>query len=308
MTTRRIRSRYSAAISAADTIRSVAKQNEFDLKFVRNLNAAADQLEKTAKASPLFYGYPQYSVGLSAAIKGLQEYRDNPGQYAPGAYIGANGQFRALDPSDGADNKCNRFVADMIVAAGGVYPVRGNLIKGTYPASAEEVYTNDNIEGMRSISAKDAKVGDIISFAGHIGIYLGNGVYISARSNGVEVSEVPWEQNPKFKRCNERVNQRAQNSNNSGDETQNVSLSQQNQQTDGTLTNNSEPLENLQKKVNSISGVSIEGDQITASINNSREVLRKIFDEGNGNRQDENTPDLVSNISTKEKQNQNYLG
>jgi hypothetical protein len=215
--TRRRRDVHRSAANAADTLRDMASK-ESDPKFARDLYSAADQLERTARSSTeRLYGFPRYSVGLSAAIRGLQQYKENPGVYAPGSYIGSNGDFRALDPNDsnGADNKCNRFVADMIVAAGGSYPVRGSVWPGRYPASAEEIYSKNNTEGMRSISAKEAKVGDIISFPGHIGIYLGNGVYVSARGSGVEVSRVPWNQNPRFLRPDQRVSQRAENTNGS---------------------------------------------------------------------------------------------
>jgi hypothetical protein len=95
-------------------------------------------------------------------------------------------------------------------------------------------------------------------------------------STGVEVTQVPWGDNPKFKRPNERVNQRAQNTNGSGDIAQDINLTQPTE-----LANNmTESLQTLRALQNSPTGGELsDPDKLTASIANSRGVLQNIIDE-----------------------------
>jgi NlpC/P60 family len=239
-------------MSGVYTLRDFANRNANDPKFYANINAAADQLERRIVSSPKAYGrYPQYPTDVKLVQQALSQYQSNPGKYAKAAYIPSENGYKPLDPNDssGPDWKCNRFVADMVIAAGGDYPVhrygdyRDMDPRGNLPATAEEVYANGNLKGMRSIDAKEARVGDIISFPGHIGIYLGNGVYVSAKEGGVEITKVPWDQSPRFRRVEERVNQRSHNSTDNNYSLQNVSSDPQLNQ---TINNNlSKAMENL---------------------------------------------------------------
>jgi hypothetical protein len=151
-------------------------------------------------------------VGQRAALQALEIWSGNPSDFATTTSLPSRYGMGSLDANDsnGADYKCNRFVAEVASAAGFGFPIRG---WSKYPISAQEIYSN-GIANTTRVNAKDAKIGDIISFDGHVGIYLGNGLYASARnftdylgrqvSDGVQITRVPWGQNPRVYRMNER--------------------------------------------------------------------------------------------------------
>jgi NlpC/P60 family len=155
----------------------------------------------------------QRTAGQQMALQALQTWSGNPNAFAttttrPGRF--GMGELSATD-SNGSDLKCNRFVAEMAGEAGFNFPVDGLNPFNRYARGADGIY-NKGIENSQQVNAKNAKIGDVISFEGHVGIYLGNGLYVSARSsndyygsqtnNGVQVTKVPWEQNPKVYRLN----------------------------------------------------------------------------------------------------------
>jgi NlpC/P60 family len=182
-----------------------------DKNFGRNVDVVKRSVEKISTI-------PESSrtPGQKAALKALETWVSNPTAYASSANIPAEYGMGRLDPNDdnGNDLKCNRFVANMAASTGTPFPIRGLNPFNRTPISAEDLYTKESVSGMSNIDSKNAKVGDIICFSGHVGIYLGNGVYISARhsneytgtqaSDGVQVTKVDWSKNPKFRRMDSR--------------------------------------------------------------------------------------------------------
>jgi NlpC/P60 family len=182
-----------------------------DKNFGRNVDVVKRSVEKISNI-------PEGSrtPGQKAALKALETWVSNPTSYASSANIPAEYGMGRLDPNDsnGNDLKCNRFVANMAAGTGTPFPIRGNNPFNRTPMSAEDLYTKESVSGMSNVAPKDAKVGDVICFSGHVGIYLGNSVYISARnsneytgaqvSDGVQVTKVDWSKNPKFRRMDGR--------------------------------------------------------------------------------------------------------
>jgi cell wall-associated NlpC family hydrolase len=141
--------------------------------------------------------------GEQTAIEALGMWVKEYDLYATTARLEPQVGLTGLDPNDsnGSDNKCNFFVAIAAARAGVKLPITGRWNKT--PLSAETLYNNPPTDYLTSVSPKDAKIGDIISFSGHIGIYLGNGLYVSARNsenrpgsqtgNGLQITRVPWD-------------------------------------------------------------------------------------------------------------------
>ncbi len=154
--------------------------------------------------------------GQRAALKALEIWTGTPTDYASTADIPARYGMGRLDPNDNSKNdlKCNRFVAEVAATSGSPFPLSGYNPFNRTPVSAENLYQQESIPYMSNVNPKEAKIGDMISFPGHVGIYLGNSVYISARhstdfpgnqvEDGVQITKVKWEQQPKFRRLDGR--------------------------------------------------------------------------------------------------------
>jgi RHS repeat-associated protein len=111
-------------------------------------------------------------------------------------------RYNTLPGSDGLQpvgtgDKCNRFVGDAYAMGGGIgygsgygYPVRNSFKKpGTYyPYSADDTAPGQSVPHFPETS--NPRLGDIVVFPGHIGIYLSPDLYISARTSpsGEELS------------------------------------------------------------------------------------------------------------------------
>lgn len=162
----------------------------------------------------------QRTKGEATALRALEYWSSSPGSFATTTTRPAGNGMAELSATDsnGPDLKCNRFVAEVATEAGFAFPLKLGW-NGYNPKTAEKIYT-DGIPNTTTVNARDAKVGDIISFSGHVGIYLGNGLYASARystdrlgnqvSDGVQVTRVPWGSSPKIYRM--RENQLSSNS------------------------------------------------------------------------------------------------
>jgi cell wall-associated NlpC family hydrolase len=205
-------------------------------EFASRVDKAASELREKLKATKSS-NPDDYPTNLRATMGALKIWRNNPSSYAYTARIEAENGVGTLDPNDrpeaNGDYKCNRFVGDAFVKSGAAlgysydglggyrYPTYGR--GSIYPVSANDVYDQKNISNMRSITTQFAKMGDIIAFpsadansSAHIGIYLGNNIYISAHkteakdrygnqvADGIEIGNVPWgkytEKKPKFRR------------------------------------------------------------------------------------------------------------
>jgi hypothetical protein len=154
----------------------------------------------------------QRTVGERTALRALEYWSSDPSSFATTTTRPATNGMAELSATDsnGADLKCNRFVAEVATEAGFSFPLKLGW-NGQNPRTAEKIYT-DGIPNTTTVNAKNAKIGDIISFPGHVGIYLGNGLYASARSStnrlgtqvndGVQVTRVPWDK-AKVYRMNE---------------------------------------------------------------------------------------------------------
>jgi NlpC/P60 family len=207
-------------------------------EFASRVDKAAGELREKLKATKSS-NPKDYPTNLRATMGALKIWRKNPSLYAYTARIEAENGVGTLDPTDNprtnGDFKCNRFVGDAFVKSGAAveysydgfggyrYPTYGR--GSIYPVSANDLYDQKNVSNMSSVNAKDAKMGDIIAFpsadansSAHVGIYLGNNIYISAHAteakdrygkqvaDGVEIGNVPWgkytEKKPKFRRFN----------------------------------------------------------------------------------------------------------
>jgi NlpC/P60 family len=179
--------------------------------FGRDIDAVNRSIDKISRIPE-----SARTPGQKAALKALEIWRDEPTAYAYTADVPARSGMGRLDPNDsnGSDLKCNRFVAEVFTQSGTGYPIRGRNPLNRTPLSAETMYNEASITGMSNIDPKNAQIGDIICFSGHVGIYLGNGVYVSAHvtssrygnqvADGVEIHRVPWNQQPKFRRMDSR--------------------------------------------------------------------------------------------------------
>jgi cell wall-associated NlpC family hydrolase len=192
------------------------------------IEVASNLAEQIINANP-----GKYSPNLKATLQALEIWLKRPADYAYTAFIGARGLVVGLDPTDDGektgDFKCNRFVGDVFVDSGAAiayshsgsgghrYPTSGGNIYRQYPVSANNIYDKEYVPNMDVVNPRVAKMGDIIAFpasapgeSAHVGIYLGKNFYISAHAtksryggqvaDGVEISEVKWSQNPRFKR------------------------------------------------------------------------------------------------------------
>jgi NlpC/P60 family len=162
-------------------------------------------------------------------LRALEIWTNAPSRYAKSAALYGNESVIALKPDT---FKCNRFVLDVFTESGAArgyshegsepfaYPTAGSNPFSHYLVSANTLYDRHSVSNMSSIDPRKAKIGDIIAFpsrdeenpniSAHVGIYLGNGLYISAHettsrfgrqvSDGVEISSVPWGNSPRFKR------------------------------------------------------------------------------------------------------------
>lgn len=186
--------------------------------FAANLNIVNRSIDKISKIP-----VNERTPGQKVALEALGYWANNPAAYARTADIPARYGMGRLDPSNGIDYKCNRFIAEAAAVSGSPFPLSGTNPFNRTPVSAENLYLQESIPYMSNVSAKDAKIGDIISFSGHVGIYLGNGVYVSAREStvfygrqvpdGVQITKVPWDEQPKFRRLDGRQASLNENSN-----------------------------------------------------------------------------------------------
>jgi hypothetical protein len=216
-------------MGARDFAKDVSK---FKLELILLLNAAIPG---------------HYSANLQATLGALKIWVETPKKYAELATIEAENGVGKLDTKNGTviQYKCNRFVGDVFVKSGvadgygyyGVgsaynYPTYGNPAKVIYPVGANLLASKKYIPNMEIVNSTiNGKMGDIIAFpvpsendTAHVGIYLGNNIYISARlnhnntaygnqvSDGVEITRVPWgrytgELKPVFRRFNDRRKQ-----------------------------------------------------------------------------------------------------
>jgi hypothetical protein len=172
----------------------------------------------------------QRTKGETTALRALEYWSSSPDSFATTTTRPATNGMAELSATDknGADLKCNRFVAEVATEAGFGFPLKLGW-NGNNPRTAEKIYT-DGIPNTTTVDAKNAKIGDIISFSGHVGIYLGNGLYASARSStdrlgnqvtdGVQITRVPWNSTPPPKIYRMKENQLSSNSTNGSDTTQ----------------------------------------------------------------------------------------
>jgi cell wall-associated NlpC family hydrolase len=175
--------------------------NQSSNNFATNLDVVNRSVDKISKIPE-----NARTPGQRAALKALEIWADTPAGYASTADIPARYGMGRLDPKDnnGADLKCNRFVAEVAATSGSPFPLSGTNPFNRTPVSAENLYEKETIPYMSNVVAKDAKIGDVISFPGHVGIYLGNSTYISARhstdffgnqvEDGVQIHKVSWDQ------------------------------------------------------------------------------------------------------------------
>jgi hypothetical protein len=223
-------SKEERIISKLRNLANEAKNQSRSESFVKSVNTLANRLENQIKSISPGSIYP---TNLQATIRALEIWINSPSKYAYGADIPANRDVGRLDPNDDnkRDYKCNRFVSDVFTESGAAsgysyegkepysYPTYGLNPYNRYPVSANEIYAS-SVPNMISIDNRKAKIGDIVSFppaneenprsSAHVGIYLGDGLYISAHqtnspygrqvSDGVEISSVNWSSNPRFKR------------------------------------------------------------------------------------------------------------
>jgi cell wall-associated NlpC family hydrolase len=130
--------------------------------------------------------------------------------------------YNGLRDIEAGSAKCNVFVGDTYAVGGeigygdGRYPIRRPAVKFWLPAtplSANDLQNPANRINKFPITS-NPKIGDIISFPphgneddGHTGIYLGYGLYMSARAgvhpgsgvqteNGVMISRIPYNDYP----------------------------------------------------------------------------------------------------------------
>jgi cell wall-associated NlpC family hydrolase len=185
--------------------------NPSSQNFGKNLDVVTSSVDKISKIPE-----NARTPGQKAALEALGIWAGNPATYASTADIPARYGMGRLDPKDanGADLKCNRFVAEAAAISGSPFPLSGINPFNRTPVSAENLYQQESIPYMSNVAAKDAKIGDVISFPGHVGIYLGNSTYVSARhstdffgnqvEDGVQIHKVSWDQQPKFRRLDGR--------------------------------------------------------------------------------------------------------
>jgi hypothetical protein len=197
-------------------------------KFAKDVNTLADRLEAQIKSTPSGRTLGlKYDTNLSATLRALEIWVDNPTKYSYTADLQAS---EGVGKPGQNSFKCNYFVGAVFTGSraargysvGGsepfTYPMYGNPLN-RYPVSANDIYSG-KVTNMFSIDSRYAKIGDIVSFpqadetnsrsSAHVGIYLGDGLYISAHrtnsrfgnqvSDGVEISRVDWGKNPRFKR------------------------------------------------------------------------------------------------------------
>jgi hypothetical protein len=163
---------------------------------------------------------------LKALTWGLFKWAKMPGEYANTVTIPSGGYaVRDFKGTPGNPvSTCNRFVGDAYAMGAGVgYGVNGK--NGTYPTGeptfldprpgypvdANELSSDKTATGVLTNLPRtyNPKFGDIISFApdysdpdptGHTGLFLGNGIYISARrgpslgnqvSDGIMITAIP---------------------------------------------------------------------------------------------------------------------
>jgi NlpC/P60 family len=202
-----------------------AKKEPNGDKFAKSISTLITSLKiQIQSSSP-----SKYPTNLTATLKALEIWTNAPSKYAKSAPLYGNESVIALKPDT---YKCNRFVSDVFTESGAArgysyegsetfsYPTAGSNPLSHYPVSANTIYDRHSVSNMSSIDPRKAKIGDIIAFpsrdeedpniSAHVGIYLGNGLYISAHqtssrfgrqvSDGVEISPVPWGEIPRFKR------------------------------------------------------------------------------------------------------------
>jgi hypothetical protein len=208
-----------------------AKNQAGGAKFTKSVNTLADRLKDRIQAS----APSKYDTNLQATLKALETWVNQPSKYARSVALDGNKDVVRLDPKT---YKCNRFISDTFTESGAArgyfhdngekpsesnqfsYPTSGSNPFSHYPISANDLYDRDQGPNMSSIDSRKAKIGDIVAFpsrdetnsafSAHVGIYLGDGLYISAHetesrfgkqvSDGVEISPVDWSKNPRFKR------------------------------------------------------------------------------------------------------------
>ncbi len=202
-----------------------AKKEPKGGEFAKNVNTLITSLKfQIQSSSP-----SRYPTNLKATLRALEIWTYAPSKYARSAALHGNESVVALDIKT---YKCNRFISDVFTESGAAkgysyegseafsYPTAGSNPFSHYPVSANTIYDRHSVANMSSVDPRRAKIGDIIAFpsddeenpnrSAHVGIYLGSGLYISAHENdspkgrqvsdGVEISPVPWEQIPRFKR------------------------------------------------------------------------------------------------------------
>jgi hypothetical protein len=208
-----------------------AKNQAGGAKFAKSVNTLAERLKDRIQASTP----SKYDTNLQATLKALETWVNKPSKYAYSAALDGNKDVVRLNSGT---YKCNRFISDTFTESGAArgyfydngekpsesnqfsYPTSGSNPFSHYPISANDLYDRDQGSNMSSIDSRKAKIGDIVAFpsadetnsafSAHVGIYLGDGLYISAHetksrfgkqvSDGVEISPVDWNKNPRFKR------------------------------------------------------------------------------------------------------------
>jgi hypothetical protein len=211
---------YEAKIinSLYDLANKVEKANDSATaeKIRQSAKDLADQI-RNAKVNG-------YSSNLKATLGGLDLWVNNYNKYAYTSEVGED-YARGIGTVGKDQWKCNRFVADAMLRRGAAvgttkeggstsnryrYPAAGNNPSNYYPVSAEDLVSSKPIDNTKIIPTKDGKMGDIVGIPpGHCGIYLGNGLYVSATTavsiggqvaDGVKIGKLDFKKKPVFRR------------------------------------------------------------------------------------------------------------
>ncbi|NJM48886.1 MAG: hypothetical protein HC860_24205 [Alkalinema sp. RU_4_3] len=205
--------------------RNKIQMNEGGGEFVSQVERSRDNWFRAVR----MHSIQSMPNNLRALTWGLFKWATKPAAYSTEAYIPSDGyavrEFKG-SPGNGIST-CNRFVGDAyamganvgygVNGKGGTYPTGEPAWfdpRPGYPVDANELSSDKAATGVLTNLPRtdNPKLGDIISFApdysdteptGHTGLFLGNGIYISARQgtpfggqvvNGIMITVIPSKQ------------------------------------------------------------------------------------------------------------------
>jgi len=198
-----------------DFAKEVIAEGNPDAKLASDIHALKSDIEKEIEAIAVGANDPPE---LKAVLWAVQTWEKDPAKYSKLGDISSALPIRDLESGT---YKCNRFVADAYgVGAsrgfaphgkGGAYPVgETKLFWYGYPPSANELgNTVLVLPNLYAVPQESSRLGYVIAFPnpagiGHSGVFLGRGLYISARNgsapaaklqvaDGVQITRIPSE-------------------------------------------------------------------------------------------------------------------